>query len=73
VTTERLQHETRMNLLQYIWTRFQYTQTPYTYENMSNRQKIAEAGPKTFTEKCLDQHLLNWYIASSEIFFPKLK
>ena len=40
---------------------------------MSNRQKIAQAGPKTFTEKCLDQHLMNWYIQSTDVFFPKVK
>lgn len=38
-----------------------------------NRQKIAQAGPKSFTEKCLDQHLMNWYIQSMDVFFPKLK
>jgi hypothetical protein len=73
VTTERLYHETRMNVPHYFWKRLQYTQSPYTEENASNRQKIAQSGPKAFTEKCLDQHLINWYIASTEIFFPKLK
>ena len=50
-----------------------YTQSPWTSELISNRQKIAQAGPKTFTEKCLDQHLLNWYIQSTDVFFPKVK
>lgn len=40
---------------------------------MSNRQKIHQSNPQTFTEKCLDQHLINWYIASTNIFFPKMK
>jgi hypothetical protein len=31
------------------------------------------SGPQTFTEKCLDRYLVNWYIANSEIFFPKIK
>lgn len=38
-----------------------------------NRQKIAQAGPKAFSEECLDQHLINWYIQSMDVFFPKLK
>lgn len=40
---------------------------------MSNRQKIAQAGPRAFTEKCLDQHLINWYIQATDIFFPRVK
>ncbi len=31
------------------------------------------AGPKTFTEKCLDQHLINWYIQNLDLFFPRFK
>lgn len=30
-------------------------------------------GPSAFTEKCLDASLMNWYIASADIFFPKAK
>lgn len=73
VTTDRMYHETRMNVPQYIWRRIMYTQSPWTSELISNRQKIAQAGPKTFTEKCLDQHLMNWYIQSTDVFFPKVK
>jgi len=73
VTTDRLYHETRMNVPHYFLKRMMYTQTPYTEELLSNRQKIAMSGPKTFTETCLDQHLVNWYIQSTDIFFPKIK
>lgn len=73
VTTERLYHETRMMVPHYFWRRFMYTQTPYVEEGISNRHKIAHAGPKTFTEKCLDQHLINWYIQTTDVFFPKIK
>lgn len=73
VTYERLYHETRMTLLQYLTRRFQYGLSFYSIENDSNRQKIAQAGPRAFTEKCLDQHLINWYIQSTDIFFPRLK
>lgn len=73
ITTDRIYHETRMNVPHYFWRRMQYTQSPYTEELFTNRQKIHQAGPRAFTEKCLDQHLINWYIQSSEIFFPRLK
>jgi pheromone shutdown protein TraB len=73
LTADRLYHETRMNVPHYIFKRIQYHQSQYTEENGSNRQKIALAGPRAFTEKCLDQHLINWYIQSSNIFFPKVK
>lgn len=53
--------------------RIQYTQSPWIEETHNNRQKIAQAGPKAFTEKCLDQHLINWYIQSTDVFFPRLK
>jgi len=73
ITTERLYHETRMQVPFYMWKRLQYHQSPWIEEMKSNRQKVANAGPKAFTEKCLDQHLVNWYIKSSEVFFPRLK
>lgn len=41
VTYDRLYHETRMNLLHYFLKRYQYMLSPYTTENLSNRQKIA--------------------------------
>lgn len=72
-TSERLFHETRMNLPHYLWRRFLYNQSFWGEELVSNRQKIAQAGPRAFTEKCLDQHLVNWYIQSTDVFFPKLK
>ena len=73
VTYERMYHETRMTLLQYIVRRCMYIGTFYTRENDSNKQKIAQAGPRAFTEKCLDQHQINWYTQSAEIFFPRVK
>ena len=41
VTYDRLYHETRMNLFHYFLKRYQYMLSPYTTENLSNRQKIA--------------------------------
>jgi hypothetical protein len=62
-----------MNVPHYFLKRFQYTQSFYTEELGSNRQKIAQSTPQTFTEKCLDQHLVNWYTQTAQIFFPRLK
>lgn len=47
--------------------------SPWTWERQSNMQKVHMNGPKQFTEKCLDSYLLNWYIQSLDVFFPKLK
>lgn len=30
-------------------------------------------GPAAYTEKCLDQYQMNWYIQAMDIFFPKYK
>jgi hypothetical protein len=73
VTYDRLYHETRMVLPFYWMKRFQYHQSPWIIEMESNRQKIAQAGPRAFTEKCLDTYLVNWYIQSMDVFFPRLK
>ncbi len=47
--------------------------SPWSDELNSNRQKIHAGGKRTFVEKCLDTHLINWYIQSTDVFFPKLK
>lgn len=31
------------------------------------------AGPQAYTEKVLDTNMMNWYIQSADIFFPKIK
>jgi pheromone shutdown protein TraB len=73
VTYERLYHETRFNALYYLMKRFQYFGGPWGHELASNRHKLHLAGAKTFTEKCLDTYLINWYIQSLDIFFPRMK
>ena len=40
---------------------------------MANRHKMGLVGPSAFTEKCLDSNLMNWFIQSTDIFFPKFK
>jgi len=53
-TWDRLQHETRMNIPQYVMKRIQYIGTIYSDETESNRIKVHQAGPRAFTEQCLD-------------------
>lgn len=69
----RLNHETRMNVPDYMIKRMQYIDSFWSDELLSNRHKVGLVGPAAFTEKCLDQHQLNWYIQSTAIFFPKFK
>ena len=45
----------------------------WTHERNSNLQKLQQAGPASFAEKCLDPYLINWYIASLSNFFPNIK
>jgi hypothetical protein len=53
--------------------RFQYALSHWIDELKMNRQKLSMVGAKTFTEKCVDQHLINWYTQHTDIFFPKVK
>lgn len=54
LTWNRLYHETRFNVGHYLMKRYQYYLTPWIDELESNRQKVHQAGPKIFTEQCLD-------------------
>ena len=72
-TWQRLLHETRFNIPEYMLKRVQYQGTKWVHEILSNRQKIQLAGPAAFSEKCLDANHMNWMIQCSDIFFPKMK
>ena len=72
-TWQRLMHETRFNALEYFVRRFQYFQSRWINETLSNRQKLQMVGPTAFSEKCLDANQMNWYIQSADVFFPKIK
>jgi pheromone shutdown protein TraB len=72
-TWKRLNHETRMNLPEYLIKRYQYHSSFWSDELTCNRIKLGLAGPRAFTEECLDQHQMNWFIQSTDIFFPKFK
>ena len=36
-------------------------------------RRMQNSEPSQFTEKCLDQYLINWFIQSTDLFFPKFK
>lgn len=61
-TWQRLAHETRINIPEYLMKRFQYRGTQYSRENMDNYDMLDNVGPQAFTEKCLDTYKVNWYI-----------
>ena len=66
-------HETRMNLPDYFIKRFQYQSSLWTRETVANSQILAMSSPQSYTEKILDANKMNWYIQSTDIFFPKIK
>ena len=72
-TWQRLLHETRFNVPEYLVRRFQKRSSRWYFERYANQQKINMVGPAAFTEKCLDASNMNWYIQSSDVFFPKMK
>ena len=69
----RLIHETRLNVPHYIYKRLQYQNlVSWNYERKDIINRLTNSEPSQFAEKCCDQYLINWYIQSLDIFFPKL-
>jgi len=66
-------HETRFNVPEYVMKRFQYLQSRWSNEMLANRQKLSMVSSSAFTEKSLDSSMMNWFIQSADIFFPKFK
>lgn len=63
-----------MNLTHYIYKRLQYAGHIFWYsERKETINRLHNSEPSQFAEKCLDSHLMNWYIQSMDIFFPKFK
>jgi pheromone shutdown protein TraB len=74
VTWQRLVHETRMNLPRYIFKRLEYTRLQFWgTEREAAVSRLHNSEPAQFSEKCLDPYLVNWFIQSLDIFFPKFK
>jgi hypothetical protein len=63
-----------MNLPQYLWKRLTYQgHTFWARERSEIIGRMHTSEPSQFTERCLDQYLVNWYIQSLALFFPRLK
>jgi len=63
-----------LNLTHYIYKRLQYAGHIFWYsERKETINRLHNSEPSQFAEKCLDTHLMNWYIQSMDIFFPKFK
>ena len=72
-SAKRLAHETRLTLLDYLRQRFMHKNSLWTYERNNNQQKQLLVGPAAYTEKCMDQNQINWYVAATATFFPHFK
>ena len=73
-TWNRLYHEKRMNFTSYIWARLKMAGNEFWYAERSEvRSRLHNSEPSQFAEKCLDPYLVNWYIQSLAVFFPKFK
>lgn len=72
-TCKRMTHETRMTIVDYVARRWQWRDTQYIRERWNNSSKYELVGPSAFSEKCMDQHLMNWYTAATATFFPQIK
>lgn len=50
-----------------------WKQTQWIRERDNVIEKQHLVCPSTFTEKCLDQHLINWFTQATATFFPQFK
>lgn len=48
-------------------------QTFWQNERIETINRLHNSEPHQFSEKCLDSNLINWYIQSMDVFFPKFK
>ena len=63
-----------MNLPQYWWKRLTYQgHTFWARERSENISLMHTSEPHQYTERCVDQYLVNWYIQSLALFFPRFK
>lgn len=53
-TWDRLHHETRFNITQYMIRVCQYANTLWYGETITNKQKLQMVGPSAFSEECCD-------------------
>lgn len=63
-----------MNLPQYFYRVFKYSSMEFwAKELLENTGRLHNSEPSQFAEECLDPYLVNWYVQSIDIFFPKFK
>lgn len=62
-----------MNFIDYQLRRFQFRDSFWIRERNNNELKADTVGPAAYTEKCMDQHQINWYVAALANFFPQAK
>ncbi len=72
-TRQAIAHETRFNLPQYMLRWYHHRFNRWDWEHHVNKRKISENGWKVYTEACMDQYQMNWYIKALEIMNPHLK
>ena len=73
-TWRRLMHETRNTVFNYLWNSFVYMgYDHWAGERKDLINKVNNSEPAQFTEQCLDQYQINWFIQSMAVFFPHLK
>jgi hypothetical protein len=72
-TRKRIAHETRLNVTDFFKRRWQYDDTQWIKEKENAWRKMSFNGHSAFTEKCLDQYQVNWFVAATATFFPQFK
>jgi hypothetical protein len=45
----------------------------WSYERKEVTARMHKSEPAQFAEKCLDPYMVNWYVQSFDIFFPRWK
>ena len=45
----------------------------YGMERAETNARVQNSTPASYSEKCLDQYKINWYIQNLDIYFPSLK
>lgn len=69
-SSKRLAHETRNSFLSYIVKRWSNRGSLWRFECINNQKKLDMVGASAFSEKCMDQYNMNWYVACCATYFP---
>ena len=70
----RLYHAKDMNVLHYLKQRVTFLgKVSWDCERKEAIHRMQNSEPSQFSERCVDPYLLNWFIQSSDVFFPAIK